>query len=573
MDKKEVSKILHQIGVMLELRGENPFKARAYYNGAKKIEALDEDINQVVREGRLREIPGIGATLAENIEELVMTGQLSYFEELARDLPEGLFDILRLPGLGVKKVSKLYRELGISNLGELEYACIENRLIELSGFGEKTQRKILKGIKTLKKFQGQYLYANIIDYAIKIIEIIRTWPEVKKAELAGSIRRKKELIKDIDIVVVTFEPEKVMERLIKADFTEEVIGSGPTKTSVRLKEGLNLDLRAVKPDEYVYALHHFTGSKEYNIAMRARAKNMGLKINEYGIFRDDKRIECKDESEFFKTLGLTYIPPELRENMGEIAAAENDELPELITREDIQGVFHVHTRYSDGVDTIPELVRACRERGLKYLGISDHSKTAFYAHGLKVSDVKAQWEEIDALNAELEDFYIFKGIEAEILPDGSLDYSEEILKGFDFVIASIHSNFNGTEEEMTNRLLKAIENPYTTMLGHLTGRLLLSREGYPVDIYRVIRACAEHQVIIELNANPYRLDLDWRYCKYAIEEGVLISINPDAHRISGLDDLNYGIAIGRKGWLTKENVFNALSIEEVKAYLKRRKER
>lgn len=573
MDKKEVSHILHEIGVMLELKGENPFKARAYYNGARRIETLEADLTELVRDGRVQEIPGIGTALAEKITELVETGEMAYHRELAAALPPGLFDLLRVPGLGAKKVSQLYRELEITTLAELEYACIENRLIELSGFGEKTQEKVLKGIETLKRFQGQFLYAAVIDFAEETAARVRAWPEVLRAELAGSLRRKKEVIKDIDLVVATEAPEAVMERLTGAPFVTEVIGSGPTKTSVRLETGINLDLRAVKPEEFAFALHHFTGSKEHHTAMRGRAKELGLKINEYGIFRGEERIPCETEEEFFRVLGLAYIPPELREDQGEIAAAERDELPRLISREEICGVFHNHTRYSDGADSIPELARACKERGFRYLGISDHSRTAVYAHGLREPDIRAQWEEIDALNAELQDFHIFKGIESEILQDGSLDYPEEILGGFDFVIASIHSQFNGSEEQMTRRLLKAIENPYTTMLGHPTGRLLLGRDGYPVDIYRVIRACAEHGVVIELNANPYRLDLDWRYCQYAVGQGVLISINPDAHRVSGLDDLTYGIAAGRKGWLTKANVFNAMPLEEVKAYLEMRRRR
>ncbi len=572
MDKKEVSRILNQMGTMMELRGENQFKARAYYNGARKIEMLEEDLLQLVKDDRLREISGIGASLADTIKELVETGELAYFKELTESLPPGLFDILKLPGLGPKKVSKLYQELGISTLGELEYACVENRLLELSGFGAKTQDKIVKGIDHLKKFQGQHLYANVIGYAETILEVVRGWPEVEKVELAGSIRRKKEIIKDIDLVAAANQPEKVMERLIEFDQVEEVVGSGSTKTSVVLKAGINLDLRAVKPDEYVSALHHFTGSKEHNTALRGRAKEMGLKINEYGIFKAEERIPVRDEKEFFKVLGLEFIPPELREDQGEIQAAEAGTLSELITRDDFRGIFHTHTRYSDGVDSIPELVKACRERGFNYLGISDHSRTAVYAHGLKDSAVQAQWEEIDALNEEIQGFQIFKGIESEILGDGSLDYPEEILQGFDFVIASIHSNFNGTEEQMTRRILRAIENPYTTMLGHPTGRLLLGRVGYPVDLNKIIRACAEHQVIIELNANPHRLDLDWRYCKYAAEQGVLISINPDAHRVTGLDDLEYGLAVARKGWLTKENVFNTKSVEEVKAYLAGRRQ-
>lgn len=572
MDKNEVSQILSQLGTMMELKGENPFKARAYYAGARKVEMIPGDLHELVETGRLREIPGIGASLAESIQELVETGQLVYYQKLRESLPAGLFEILRLPGLGPKKVSKLYRELEITNLGELEYACLENRLVELKGFGAKTQEKILQGIENLKKYQNQYLYADVIDTAQDILQIVLGWPEVVKAELTGSLRRKKEVIKDIDIVVATDYPEKVMELLVKLSEVLEVLTRGLTKTSVKLKMGINLDLRAVQPAEYVYAVHHFTGSKEHNTLLRGRAKEMGLKINEYGIFRDEEKIVVQDEEEFFRVLGLSYISPELREGQGEIIAAEKDQLPKLIEAQDITGVFHNHTRYSDGVDTIEELAEACRKRGFKYLGISDHSQTAVYAHGLKVDDLKAQWAEIDAWNATDEDLYIFKGIESEILADGSLDYPDEILREFDFVIASIHSNFSGSTELMTERLVRAIKNPYTTMLGHPTGRLLLGREGYPLDIYRVIRACAEHQVLIELNASPYRLDLDWRYCRYAVEQGAIISINPDAHRLSGLDDLEYGLFVARKGWLTKEDVFNTRSVREIKAYFDKRKQ-
>lgn len=571
MDKHEVSQILSQLGTMMELKGENPYKARAYYAGARKVEMIEEDLKELVQTGRLREIPGIGASLAESIRELVETGQLDYFQRLRESLPAGLFEILQLPGLGPKKVSKLYRELGITNLIELEYACLENRLIELAGFGAKTQEKILKGITNLKRYQGQYLYADVIDLAEDILLCVRSWPEVMEAELTGSLRRKKEVIKDIDIVVATDQPREVMVRLSELNEVLEITASGLTKTSVRLKMGINLDLRAVKADEYVYAVHHFTGSKEHNTEMRGRAKEMGLKINEYGIFRADQKISCKDEEEFFQILGLSFIPPELREGQGEISAAEKDQLPDLITDEDITGVLHNHTRYSDGVDTITELANACQKRGFKYLGISDHSQTAVYARGLKIADLKAQWAEIDAYNETNKDFYIFKGIESEILADGSLDYPAEILRELDFVIASVHSSFSGSVEQMTNRLLQAIKNPYTTMLGHPTGRLLLGREGYPLDIYRVIKACAEHQVLIELNASPHRLDLDWRYCRYAVEHGAIISINPDAHRLSGLDDLKYGLAIARKGWLTKEDVFNTRSLAEIKAYFQDRK--
>ncbi|AKL94890.1 DNA polymerase/3'-5' exonuclease PolX [Clostridium aceticum] len=565
MDKKEVSKVLEEIGILLEIQGENPFKTRAYFNGARIIELLREDIKILVEENRLGEIKGIGKALQEKISELVMTGRLQYYEELKSQIPEGVFDLLKVPGLGPKKVKLLYSELAIKNLGELEYACLENRLLHLKGFGEKTQNKMLEGIDHLKKYRGQHLVSTGMLFSKPILEKLQNHKEIIRVSVAGSIRRKKELIKDIDIIGSCLQDkrEEIMEDFTSFEEIERVITKGNTKSSVLLTSGINVDLRLVEDEEYPTALHHFTGSKEHNTAIRHRAKNLGLKVNEYGIFRDDDRIKVQDEESFFQVLQLQYIPPELRENDGEIKAAEAGQIPELIDLKDVKGVFHVHSSYSDGVNSIEELVKVAIDKGFQYVGISDHSKTAVYANGLKEKAIEKQHEEIQQLREKYPQIKIFKGIESDILPDGSLDYDDEILSSFDYIIGSIHSHFNMDREAMTNRMKRAVENKYLTILGHPTGRLLLSRKAYDLDIEAIIEACSINKVAIEINSNPHRLDLDWRMCKYAKEKGVRLVIEPDAHRISGFDDVVYGIGIARKGWLEAKDVLNCKEAEEV----------
>ncbi len=511
MDKKTVIDILNEIGLLLELKGENPFKIRAYYNAARALETLDEDIEVLVKNNKLKEVKGIGEAINKKITELINTGRLEYYENLKASIPEGLIEMIKIPGLGPKKIKTLYDKLDIKNIGELEYACLENRLVELPGFGEKTQKKILEGIKFVKRFSNQHLFSEACLEANLLKQYLLKTGRVIRCEIAGSIRRKKEIVKDIDILATTNDPQKLMERFVEYDKTRDVIAKGDTKTSITLESGINADLRVVKDKEYPYALHHFTGSKEHNTAMRQRAKRMGIKMNEYGLFKGDTLIKCQDEEEIFRKLNLSYIPPEIRENMGEIEAAEKREIPVLIEEKDIKGIFHVHTNYSDGANTLTEMVNGARELGYKYIGITDHSKSARYAHGLKEEDILRQFDEIDRFNEKYTDIKILKGIESDILKDGSLDYEEDLLKQFDFVIASVHSNFKMSKEEMTERIIKAVKNEYTTILGHLTGRLLLSRDGYDLDVYKVIDACAEYDKIIEINSNPHRLDIDWRY--------------------------------------------------------------
>lgn len=567
LDKTQISAILEEIGSILEIQGENSFKCRAYHNAARVLETLQEDISELVAGGKIKEVPGIGSGLADKITELVRTGRLKYYEDLKASLPPGLLDMLKIQGLGPKKVSALYKKMDIKSIGELEYACKENRLLDLEGFGAKTQENILKGIAYLKKTQGQFRIDVGMAEAERLLEAVRKVKGVKRAMVGGSIRRRKEIVHDIDILVSASDPAAVMEKFIKLPGVERVLAHGETKSAVQLESGMQADLRVVKDDEFPFALHYFTGNKEHNIAMRARAQDQGLKLNEYGLFHIKGKkampVACKDEAEIFKKLGLDFIEPELREDTGEIQAAEKHKLPELVTPKQIRGIFHVHSVYSDGNARIEEIVRTASEMGLEYLGMSDHSQYAVYANGLTPARLKKQQAEIDAVAKRYPKLKIFKGSEVDILPDGNLDYDEKTLSGFDFVIASVHSAFKLSEKEQTARIIKAIKNKHTTILGHPTGRLVLAREGYAVNLKEVIDAAADYGKILELNASPHRLDLDWRMCRYAKEKGVQLSVNPDAHNLEGLADTDYGIGIARKGWLSPEDIFNTAPLAKV----------
>jgi len=573
--KKEVAGVLNEIGTLLELKGENPFKSRAYYNAARTIETLTEDIGELVESGRISQVKGVGEALSEKITELVSTGHLAYHEKLKEDIPAGLLDMLEIPGLGPKKVRKIWQQLDITTIGELEYACQENRLVDLEGFGAKTQQKTLDGIDFIKKYQERWLINDVLRAATPLLEYVQDLPQIIRGRLAGSLRRHAETVKDIDIVASAEPSDRnaVMEAYVEYPEVKEIIGKGETKTSIRLESGINADLRLVDDEQFPYALHHFTGSKAHNTAMRSRAKQRHMKMNEYGLFKDeDELIACSDEKEIFRALALHYIPPELRENNGEIEYAAESEIPALVEPADIRGVLHVHTYYSDGIPGIKELVEACQNLGYQYLGITDHSQSAFYANGLSPERLREQWEEIEQLQTELSDFTIFRGIESDILPDGALDYPEEILEQFDFVIASVHSNFNLKESKQTERIVKAVQNPYTAFLGHPTGRLLLARDEYAVNLAAVIEAAGEAGTGIEINANPKRLDLDWRWGRTAKEHGVKVSVNPDAHRLDGLQDIRYGVGIARKGWFTREDVVNAWDAGDVSRFFRRKKE-
>ncbi len=570
MDKSEIVKILNEIGMMLEIKGESFFKSKAYYDAAREIELMGDDIETLVKEDRLKDKKGFGKALSKKVSELVSTGHLQYYEELKNSVPPGLLEMLKIPGLGPKRIKMIYDKLGISTIEELKAACIENNLIKIPGFGEKTQKKILEGIDNLIKYSGQHYFKDAKILSQEIMEALKKQKSVTRLSEAGSLRRKKEIVKDIDLLASSANPEEVMNVFTSHPLVMQVVSSGSTKSSVQLKGGIAADLRVVKDNEYPYALHHFTGSKEHNTALRHIAKENGLKINEYGVFQNNELIKCETEEDIFKIFGMSYIPPELRENNGELQAAKDGKLPVLVEHKDIKGIFHIHTLYGDGINTIDELAEACIKKGYAYMGITDHSRSAYYAGGLKEEDIKIQHDEIDKLNKKYghSGFKIFKGIELDILPDGSVDYDEKTLSLFDFTIASIHSALNMDEERMTKRVIEAMKNKYVKILGHPTGRLLLLREPIKININEIIKTAAEENVVIEINSNPYRMDLDWRYCKQAKEAGCKFIISPDAHSIEGINDVEYGVNIARKGWLEKENIINMVNAEKILKMMK-----
>ncbi|MCX7779567.1 MAG: DNA polymerase/3'-5' exonuclease PolX [Negativicutes bacterium] len=569
-DKAKLAMLLGEIAVMLELAGENPFKARAYQIAAATIERLEGELEALVAKGSLGEIKGIGKALSAKVEEFVRTGGIAYHAELKAAIPPVLFELIKIPGLGPKKALILHNKLGIQSIGELEYACRENRLVGLPGFGEKTQQKILQGIEYVKKFQGQFLLVDAWPLAEKIAEYLSAHDDVLRAEVAGSIRRRSEIVKDIDIVVAAHSPESVAAIVANMPGVMRVTGAGSAKISGVLSAGMNLNIHIAPPPQFAAALHYFTGSGEHHTALQDLARDKGYTIHAHGLEAGDGSIIApQTEQELYAALGLSYIAPELREGAGEVEAAAGH-LPELVAEDRICGVFHIHTHYSDGSVSLSGMAQAAKERGWQYLGIADHSRTAVYAGGLAIEAVREQRREIDKLNALDAGFTIFAGIESDILPDGSLDYPDEILAEFDFVIASVHSAFRQSEADMTRRIIRAMENRYVTMLGHPTGRILLAREGYSLDMPAVIRAAADTGTIIEINASPYRLDIDWRWHRQAREAGVLFSVNPDAHAADELDYVRFGVAMARKGWLTPADILNTRDVTAVKKLLRRK---
>lgn len=572
MSRSQVSEILEEIAHLLEISGANPFRVRAYQNGARIIENMS-DFDERVRSETLTDVKGIGKGLNEHIHEFLKNGNVVELDELRKKIPAGVLEMVIIPGVGPKKAKKLWQDLEITSLEELMIACKDGRVASLDGLGEKSAKKILEGIDFLSKHSNQHLYLDAFTYASELLNVLKNHPEVLRAELGGSLRRHKEVVKDIDLVASSNNAKEVMDFFVSQDFVVNIVAHGETKSSVTLKSGINADLRIVDDKEFPYALHHFTGSKEHNTAMRGRSQSRGFKMNEYGLFKVDESgketlVNCKDEAEIFAKLDLEYIPPELREDLGEIIAAENHTLPKLVEHKDIQGVFHCHTTYSDGKNSLREMVEAAQRLGLKYIGISDHSQSAAYAGGLKFPKVLKQTKEIAELNKEFNKIKIFHGIESDILKDGSLDYNDDELTEFDFIIASIHGQFNMTESEMTQRVCRAIEHPATRVLAHPTGRLLLTRESFALDMEAVLQCAAANNVAVEINCNPRRSELDWRWGKRAQELGVLTMISPDAHSTSGFDFLRYGVGIARKGWWIKENIINCWSLEKVNKWLK-----
>jgi DNA polymerase (family 10) len=587
MTKNEIADVLAEIGMLMELKGENPFKVRAYSSGARAIEALERDeFEKLVSEGTLQTVKGIGEALAAKISELHATGRLAFLDALKATIEPGLVEMLRIPGLGPKKIAALRKELAVTSIPELVKACQEGRVAGLDGFGEKTQEKILAGIANREAYSRRHHWWLAAAVAEPILLGLRALPQVERAESAGSLRRGMETVGDLDFIVAATEVDPVFDWFTAQAGVKEVTAKGGTKASVRLESGLQADLRIVPADQFAFALHHFTGSKDHNVLMRQRALDRGLSLSEWGLVpaegegtakdkaarKEGKRVS--DEKGLFSALGLAFIPPELREGLGEIEAAEKGEIPRLVELSDLRGAFHNHTTESDGGNTLSEMAAAAQALGWEYLGIADHSKSSRQANGLTEERLLRQVADIKALNASRRfKVRVFSGSECDILPDGALDFGDEVLARLDYVVVSVHSAFSQDEETMTARIVRALENPRTTMLGHLSGRLLLEREPYRVDSGKVIDAAIANGVVIELNANPYRLDMDWRLWRRAAERGLTCSINPDAHDSENLRFVRAGINAARKGWLTREDVVNTMPLAKMEAWLAKRRAR
>jgi len=574
MTKNDVAAILEEIGNLLELKGENPFKSRAYFNGARTLQTLAEDLGVLVREKRLGELPGIGDALQQKITLLVETGSLPFYDELKASFPAAILELLDIPGLGQKKLKVLYAELLIDNVDALEAACLDGRIAGLTGMGEKTAANILAGIMQRKKYAGLHRYGEIIEQAQDLLDWLRGHPDILRLSLAGSIRRAKEIVKDIDLIGSSADPAAVMADFILHPEIERVLSHGSSKSSVLFKGGVQCDLRLVADADFAYALHHFTGSKEHNVALRQWAISLGYKLSEYGLVAESAgapTLTCRTEAEIFRALDLEDIAPELRENLGELEAAEKGLLPRLIEWSDLKGCFHNHTTASDGKNTLRQMAEAAASIGLDYFGISDHSKSSVHVNGLSEEQLLQQVAEIRLLNKELDDIHVFAGVECDILKDGSLDYEDAILSQLDYVVASVHSSFNLSEGEMTKRICRAMENPHVTMLGHLSGRLLLLRNAYALNIPDVLKVAAETGTWIELNCSTYRFDMDWRWWHQARDLGVKCVINPDAHSVQQIGNIKLGAQIARKGWLRKQDVVNCLDLDAIKNALKKPK--
>src|SRR5438093_8777412 len=580
MTKGDIAAVLEEIGTLLELKGENPFKIRAYANAARSIEAWGGNLSDLQDEEALSKIPGIGKSIADKIKELAATGSLKYLEELRAEFPAAILELFSIPGLGAKKIKALYEKLQISSIEQLHQACEAGRVAELPGFGETTQAKICKAIEERTRHAGYFQFGQIAHEAETLKSDLAGHPDALQVDVAGSYRRRKEIVHDVDLVVATRKPEAITRFFAGHPLVASIIAQGPTKSSVRLRSGIQCDLRVVSVAEYPFALAYFTGNKEHNIELRSRALQRGWTLNEYRLAplpadpkarkrRAIKKIpKVRDEAELYRALDLDFIPPELRENWGEFEAAEKHSLPYLIEKENLRGTFHCHTTASDGHNTLEELSQAAQTLALEYLGIADHSRSSIQAHGLDEAKLRAQITAIRRLNKKFDGFRLFAGVECDILRDGSLDFDDDVLSELDFVVASIHSVFNLSEGEMTRRVIRAIGNPLVTILAHPTGRLLLKREPYQLDIPSIRDVAAETGTWVELNAAPKRLDLDWRWWPRAKEKGVKCVINPDAHRAERLQDLWFGIGIARKGWLTKADVMNCLPLGKMERALR-----
>jgi DNA polymerase (family 10) len=573
MDKHAVAIVLEEIGTLLEIHGENKFKARAFVGAARSIEKMAEDLNELTRRDELQSIPGVGPATAGVIRELVNTGTSRYYLQLRDRTPDGLLELLAVPRLGATRIKTLHEKLGIESIDDLEQAARAGRLASLSGFGARTEQRILEGIAYVRSISGRRRLADSIELGNRLRGFAAALPRVVRAELAGELRRRCETINAIEVVAAV-EPNRaadVINRFLDLPGVLRGDRSDPNRASARLSDGVELRITCVPDDEFATTLLLQTGSTRHVEGLHALAEEAGLELSTAGLRRSGKKIPTADEAAVYAALGLSFIEPELRETGREIEAAARAELPTLVTYQDLRGCFHSHTSYSDGKATVEQMAEAAAERGWRYLGIADHSQYASYAGGLSPDEIARQHDEIDDWNERHgRKVWVFKGIEADILPDGRLDYEDQpdLLASFDFIVGSVHSAFAQDVETQTQRFLRVLQNPYLTFLGHLTGRLLLSRKGYAIDLPVVLQAAAERGVGIEINSDPHRMELDWRHWPQAKALGIKTAINPDAHSQRQLDFVQYGVPIARKGWLEQSDVVNTWTLSEVKKYFR-----
>jgi len=566
----ELSRMFDQIARMLKIKGENPFKIRAYEKITLVLENLPIDIETIYQQGGLNNIPGVGEGIAKKIEEFLTTGKLEYYEKLRETIPDGVVKLIDISEVGPKTAKLLYEELGVDNIEKLEKAVRQHQVKDLPGMGEKSETNILRGIELYKRRKERVLLGTALPLAEEIVESLRQLKEMDKINFAGSLRRKKETIGDIDILVTSQKPEKIMKTFTSLPQVREILAEGPTKSSVITKEDIHVDVRVVEPISFGAALQYFTGSKAHNIKLRELAIKRGLKINEYGVFDSEtgQRIAGKKEEEVYRILDLPFIPPELREDRGEIKAAQEGKLPRLVEYPQIKGDLHLHSKWSDGAHTIRQMAEAAKKRGYKYIAITDHSQSLKFAGGLTEERLREQTEEIRKLNQELDDFTVLSGIEVDIKSDGSLDFSDEILSKLDVVIAAIHSGFKQESKIITERLVGAMQNRFVSIIAHPTGRLIGYRESYQVDIDKIMDIAAKTGTILEINAYPERLDLNDVYCRMAKDRGIQLAIETDAHSIDGLEFMNLGVDVARRGWLEEKDIVNTLPLNELLKRLK-----
>ncbi len=569
MKNQEVAEIFKKVAALLEIKGDNPYRIRAYYRAAQNIEALTRDVEELARKGQLSRIPGIGADLASKIKEILETGTLSLYEELKREVPQELLKFLEIPGLGPKKVKLIYETLGITTLEELEKACREHKLARLPGMGYKTEEKILKGIKLLKEKVGRRPLGEVLPLAEDLVNFLKKNAPLERISLAGSIRRRKETVKDIDVLVTSERPLEVAEVFVRYPLVEEVLLKGETKTSVRIRPGIQVDLRVVEPECWGAALAYFTGSKAHNIRIRELGLERGLKINEYGIFKGKERVGGGEEEEVFEAVGLCWIPPELREDRGEIEAAREGRLPKLVGYEEVRGDAHVHSKFSDGSASLEEIAAYAESLGLEWVAVCDHSQSLKVAGGLSVEELMEKKRAIEDFNRRSRRVKLVFGAEVDISAEGTLDYPDEVLKEVELVIAAIHTGFHQPESQLTERATKALSHPLVHALAHPTGRLIGEREPYSIDISKVVEVAAKNGKALEINAYYKRLDLNDIHAKAAKEKGVKLLIGTDAHILDQMDYLFLGVAVARRGWCEAKDVLNTLSYEEFLNWLKK----